>query len=155
MVLTASFSPDGTRVVTACADGTARLWDAKTGSALVTLKGHSDWVFTARFSPDGTRVVTASYDGTARLWDAKTGLPLITFADHQGKVWSAAFSPSGEQIVTAGEDGIAYVYSTKLDFYIKRACELLRGHHAKFQDVAEVCKRVGVLPLVPIPVESR
>ena len=75
----------------------------------------------------------------------------MTFSDHQGTVYSAAASPIDKHIVTAGEDGLAYVYSTKLDFYIKRACELLRGHRAEFQDVAEVCKHVGVLPLPPLP----
>ena len=152
-VNTVAFSPDGSRVVTASSDGTARLWDAKTGASLLTLKGHTNWVRAASFSPDGSRVVTASDDGTARLWDAKTGLPLITWADHQGAVNAAAFSPNGEQVVTAGADGVVHIYSTKLDFYVKRACELLRGHRDEFQDVVEVCKTVGVLPLPPLPSE--
>ena len=72
-VNSAVFSPDGSRVVTASEDNTARLWDAKTGAALATLSGHTDTVDSAVFSPDGSRVVTASTDKTARLWDAKTG----------------------------------------------------------------------------------
>ena len=32
--LSASFSPDGTRIVTAARDQTARLWDAATGKPL-------------------------------------------------------------------------------------------------------------------------
>jgi WD40 repeat protein len=150
-VLAASFSPDGSRVVTASYDGTARLWDAKTGASLLTLKGHAKSVEAASFSPDGSRVVTASRDSTARLWDAKTGLLLMTFADHQGAVNAAAFSSSGEQVVTAGADGVAYIFSTEIEFYIERACTLLRGHREEFQDVAEVCKGVGVLPLPPLP----
>ena len=82
-VLAASFSPDGSRVVTASYDGTARMWDAKTRASLLTLMGHTNWVRVASFSSDGSRVVTASDDGSARLWDAKTGLLLMTFADHQ------------------------------------------------------------------------
>ena len=38
-LLSAMFSPDGSRVVTASADNTARLWDARTGAALATLLG--------------------------------------------------------------------------------------------------------------------
>jgi WD40 repeat protein len=75
----------------------------------------------------------------------------MLFADHQGKVNAAAFSPNGEQVVTAGDDGVAYIYSMKLDFYVKRACELLRGHREEFQHVAEVCKTVGMLSLPPLP----
>ena len=38
----AAFSPDGTRVVTASDDKTARLWDAATGAAIAVLRGHED-----------------------------------------------------------------------------------------------------------------
>ncbi len=69
----ASFSPDGTKVVTASADDTAQVWDAKTGQKIGQPMRHADWVHTAEFSPDGTKVVTASWDGTARVWDATTG----------------------------------------------------------------------------------
>jgi WD40 repeat protein len=36
----ASFSPDGTRVVTASRDGTARIWDAATGRMILVLAYH-------------------------------------------------------------------------------------------------------------------
>ena len=74
----AAFSPDGSRIVTAAFDNTARLWDASTGAALATLSGHTDRVVTAAFSPDGSRIVTASADKTARLWDGKSGAALAT-----------------------------------------------------------------------------
>ncbi|HRI43996.1 MAG TPA: hypothetical protein PLL78_08465, partial [Fimbriimonadaceae bacterium] len=56
-VSSASFSPDGTRVVTASLDNTARVWDARDGRELAALKGHTEPVYSASFSPDGTRVV--------------------------------------------------------------------------------------------------
>src|SRR5665213_3174185 len=61
-VLSASFSPDGARIVTACRDHTARVWDAGDGEELMRLKGHEDEVSSASFSPDGSRIVTASFD---------------------------------------------------------------------------------------------
>jgi len=39
-VSSASFSPDGARIVTASEDGTARLWDATTGQEIIALRGH-------------------------------------------------------------------------------------------------------------------
>jgi len=41
-VLSALFSPDGQRIVTARWDGTARVWNASSGQLLATLQGHTD-----------------------------------------------------------------------------------------------------------------
>jgi WD40 repeat protein len=68
-VRSAAFSPDGTRIVTASEDNTARVWEASTGKELAQLQGHTAWVRSAAFSPDGTRIVTASEDNTARVWE--------------------------------------------------------------------------------------
>jgi WD40 repeat protein len=106
----AAFSPDGTRVVTASDDNTARLWDANTGATLATLLGHTNEVNSAAFSSDGTRVVTASRDGTARVWDAKTGALITTLSGHNSGVQNASFSPDGSRIVTASLDNTARLW---------------------------------------------
>ena len=61
-VNSAVFSPDGhgQRVVTASADGTARVWDTRSGQPLGEAIKHEREVWSAVFSPDGRRVVTAS-----------------------------------------------------------------------------------------------
>jgi WD40 repeat protein len=64
------FSRDGSFVVTAGKDGTARTWRAENGESLTTLSGHGDSVVAASFLPDGRRVVTAGLDGTVRVWNA-------------------------------------------------------------------------------------
>ena len=76
-VLSASLSPDETRIVTACRDKTAKLWDAKTGTEILTLKGHAKMVFSASFSPDGNRIMTASQDASVKIWDANTGMETL------------------------------------------------------------------------------
>jgi WD40 repeat protein len=68
---TRDFSPDGSRIVTASGDQTARVWDAATGKEMAVLRGHEGFVRAAAFSPDGSSVVTASRDQTARISDVR------------------------------------------------------------------------------------
>ncbi len=69
-VESASFSPDGKRVVTASRDTTARVWDADTGKPVGEPMTHGEWLVSASFSADGPRVLTASWDKMARDWNA-------------------------------------------------------------------------------------
>jgi WD40 repeat protein len=100
-VCSACYSPDGSRVATASADNTAKIWDATTGVEILTLRGHSDTVFSASFSPDGSRVVTTSHDRSARVWDARTGAQILTLKGRSSWFYSASYSPDGLRIVTS------------------------------------------------------
>jgi energy-coupling factor transporter ATP-binding protein EcfA2 len=122
-VLSAAFSPDGNRVVTASDDHTAFLWDPKTGLLTGELVGHVDQVYSAAFSPSGKHVVTASRDKTARIWDAETG-DLIARLRHPAAVLSAAFSPDGSRIVTGSTDHKLRLWEVRSRKLIK----VLPGH---------------------------
>lgn len=104
------FSSEGSRIVTASADNTARVWNAMTGALDVVLAGHTDRVLGAAFSRDNSRIVTASADSTARIWDAATGAALATLRGHTGAVAAAAFGPDGSRIVTASADRTARIW---------------------------------------------
>jgi len=66
--LSASFSPEGERIVLAGAE--SEVVDSSSLKVLVHLSGHTDRVAFACFSPDARRIVTASDDKTARVWDS-------------------------------------------------------------------------------------
>ena len=107
----AIFSPDGSYIVTAASDDTARVWDAATGQLRQQLTGHLGNVLHSAISPDGTYIVTASSDDTARVWDVATGQLRQELIGHRGSVRHAAFNPEGTQIVTASYDGTASVWT--------------------------------------------
>jgi WD40 repeat protein len=110
---TVVFSRDGRRVLTSSDDGTARIWDPRTGETLRVLKGHKHELTSAEFSPDGQRVVTASWDKTARIWDAATGKMLHELKGHTDGVNSAEFSPDGQRVVTASWDKTARIWDAR------------------------------------------
>jgi WD40 repeat protein len=106
-----NFSLDGSKIVTASEDKTARVWDVQ-GKLLATISGHAGGVNSVNFSPDGSKIVTASEDKTARVWDVQ-GKLLATISGHERGVMSANFSPDGSKIVTASEDRTARVWDVQ------------------------------------------
>ena len=130
LLWSASFAPDGRRIVTASEDKTARVWDAENGDQLAILRGHTEPVRVASFSPDGRQLITASTDKTARLWDAETGQQIAAL-EHGGVVRSAAFSSDGRRIVTASDDKTARVWDVQTRRQI-----VLTGHTARVRNAA-------------------
>ena len=109
MIGSADFSPDGQHVLTASADGTARIWRRDGAAPAVELRGHTGAVYLAAYSPDGTLLVTAGADSTARVWRSDgTGTPVVL--RHRGPVSAASFSPDGRTILTASADSLARLW---------------------------------------------
>ncbi len=108
-----SFNPDGNLVITASLDGTARLWNSRTGKLFGEPLKHDGGVLWAQFSPDGTTLVTACEDGAARIWNVQASRLVAVTLKRRAAMRYASFSPDGEQIVTASNDGMVQVWSAK------------------------------------------
>jgi dynein assembly factor with WDR repeat domains 1 len=66
-ILDVTFNTTGTRIVTASADGQARVYNTMTGACLAILTGHEGEISKVTFNPQGTKVLTASSDKTGSL----------------------------------------------------------------------------------------
>src|SRR6185295_18048134 len=103
-VLSASFSDDGKKIVTASRDRTARTWDVVTGQPLQRFEeGHEFLASSAVYSRDGQRLFTAAVDNTARVWDAAAGTEIFKL-EHTGRSAALAVSRDARWILT-GSDG--------------------------------------------------
>ncbi len=131
-VLQVAYSPNGSQLVSASSDGTARVWNVETGSEIAVLRGHEGAVRSAAFSPDGRRIVTASADKTARLWNAASGAEIAVLEGHDRTVRLALFSPDGRRIVTASDDGTAQLW----DATIATRIGVLAGHTGRINAIA-------------------
>lgn len=126
-VWSVAFSPDGSHIVTASADHTARVWNAQSGAAVAILRGHQNSVVSAAFSPDGNRIVTTSLDNTARLWDARSGRETFVLSGHKDLVPNATFSPDNRLVMSASYDATARIWDTNTGDVMF----VLRGHESR------------------------
>ena len=102
-----SISPDGQRLVTV--GSTAKIWDAKSGNELLTLKADTSGIESVCFSPDGQRLVAAG--STMKVWDVRSGKETLTIKNSSkddeedlGEIDTVCFSPDGQRLVTGGDD---------------------------------------------------
>jgi WD40 repeat protein len=98
-----AFSPTGKLLATGDADGAIRLWQVADWKKLLTLKGHTNWIWSVMFNPDGSVLASASDDKTVRLWDTRSG-ECRCILPHTHRIWSVAFSPDGKTIASGSED---------------------------------------------------
>jgi WD40 repeat protein len=104
-VRAAEFSPDGTSIVTASDDGTARLWHAATGKLRAVLRHDGGAVMIAMFAPDSARAVTASAEKDefrptliVRAWDITEGQRQSVPAGAAIKLEDAPRDPGADEI---------------------------------------------------------
>jgi len=113
--VSASFDPQGDRILTSSWDNTARIWvrdGDRTWTFETELKGlHHNPLQGAAFAPAGDRIVIFSTDAVS-IWSSSRKGEWITrsLEGHHGNIFSASFSPNGN-VVTGSEDGTVRVWS--------------------------------------------
>jgi WD40 repeat protein len=111
---------DGSLILTASEDGTARVWDAATGEERARLT-HDGWVNQATWNGDESLILTASWDGTARVWDAAMGEERFRLA-HDDRVTQATWNGDERLILTVSGNTV-YQYYTRMEDLLRAACQ--------------------------------
>ncbi len=123
-VYTASFDTSGTRVVTCCRDGMARIWDWRNEKLAYPPCRHKDACYTAQFLSGENYLITSSRDGSVRLWDSRSARPITPpFVMRTGRwSWGSMALAEGKAepwnaVVDAAEDyaavgGTSYMLHT-------------------------------------------
>lgn len=121
-----TYSPDGTKVVTASDDGKIKIWDVVSGFCLITFEEHTSSVTCVQFSKRGQILFSASLDGTVRAWDLIRYRNFRTFTTTERTQFnSLAVDPSGEVVCAGSLDSFEiYVWSVQT----AQLVETLAGH---------------------------
>jgi WD40 repeat protein len=103
-------SNDGTKMAYATFDyvteaGTIHIVDLTTGSEVLTLEGHKNWITSLALIPDGSILLSGSLDNTIRVWDLETGEELFLRAEERG----------GAKVIVIASDGQRALILSKLD----------------------------------------
>ena len=109
-VFSASFTPDGSQVVTGARDGSARLWNVVDGSPATAPLSIGSGLVRFEVSPCGRFIATCG-GRAARLWDARSGESLGARMPHDNWVTQVRFSSDSRRLVTACDSGIARIWS--------------------------------------------
>ena len=107
----AAVAADGSFVVTASDDRTARVWDLDTGACAAVLP-HLAPLTCLALSSDGQLLVAATVNHVASLWDVGTATCLCTQEGHKDSVTGAAFDGGGFHVATCSRDGTLRYWST-------------------------------------------
>lgn len=100
-----TYSPDGSRIVTASDDGKIKIWDIVSGFCLATFDQHQSSVTGVAFAKKGQVMFSSSLDGTVRAWDLIRFRNFRTFTStNRLQFSSVAVDPSGEIVVAGSLD---------------------------------------------------
>ncbi len=132
----AVFGPGSTWVLTASEDGSARVWDVKTGRQTQEFKLDNRG-YAVRLSPDGRFACVVEDWASIKLWDTATWQDVHTFtwpAPQSGGNWAkvAEFSPDGTLLAVGDNSGVLHI----LDVAARKEQATVHAHKYKIDSLA-------------------
>lgn len=118
--------PNAHRFAVGYADGSIRIWDQNTGTALLTFNGHQRAVTALAFDPAGVQLASGSQDTSVIVWDVVAESGLFRLKSHHEAISSVAFladteNPSGPApyLLTTARDGLLKLWDLRLQHCVE------------------------------------
>jgi U3 small nucleolar RNA-associated protein 12 len=109
------------------ADGSIRIWDARTSTVVISFNGHKSAVTVLTFDQSGVRLASGSKDTDIVIWDLVSETGLFKLRGHKGQITGLCFIHPANAPQEDGVDGEgvdmdsdqAFLLSTSKDALIK------------------------------------
>ncbi|MCX6333598.1 MAG: WD40 repeat domain-containing protein [Bacteroidia bacterium] len=114
-IVSASYSPDGTYIITTGSDSSIIIWNADRRTIYRTITGLRGRPDVAVFSNDNEFVLSGGKDNKVSKWDLGVMPPKIieTFEGYNGPVRSIDISPDGKYMATGSTGGSVKIWDLK------------------------------------------
>eukprot|EP00760_Papus_ankaliazontas_P002040 PhM_4_TR10803/c0_g1_i1/m.52610/K14855/RSA4, NLE1; ribosome assembly protein 4 len=104
LVFNVMFSPDGTTIASCSQDKSIKLWRARDGKYIESLRNHVGSVYHVTWALDSRLLISASKDTTVKLWEVSTGRMICDLPGHADEVYAADWSPDGLRAASGSKD---------------------------------------------------
>jgi WD40 repeat protein len=109
------YSPDTTLIATSGSDTRTeypiKIWDAKTGKQVATLKGHTHDVLYLAWTKDGKTLISGSWDSSIRTWNTTNWKQTAVLDEHTRGVYAIAISPNDRILASVSSDKTARLWN--------------------------------------------
>jgi WD40 repeat protein len=114
------YSPDMTLIATAGQDkplnaepieSSIRIWDAKTGKLVATLKGHTEEVRCLAWTNDGKTLISGSYDNSIMTWNTTKWEQIAVLDEHTDIIFALAISPNDRILASTSGDNTTRLWN--------------------------------------------
>ncbi len=99
-------SPDGRYLAAGSRDGSACVWDLKTGKLYRKFVEDLGWVYGVAFSPDSRYLATSHNGSLVNLWDLARGEKVRVLGGLHDRVNKVTFSPDGTRVAACDTNSV-------------------------------------------------
>lgn len=116
-------NPSGSVIVSGSTENALRIWDPRSCTRIMKLKGHTENVKALVVSADGQQAISGSSDGTIKLWSIGQQRCVQTLHVHTEGVWSLLVNDNFSHIISGSRDKKVFITELRNPINSVLVCE--------------------------------